>query len=173
MWRERIVQQTGQPAQFRTFRAFVEAPPPEGLHTSVEMLIDICNRYKDMEAVHLLSQESAGKAGGNNNPMGLGGKSHKQTDIVNHNNITLVNATSKAMQGTSTIYNMRRLAKSSPELHAKVIAGELSPNAAAVQAGFRSKPLQVPDDPERAARWFISHKDAGWLATFVAELVKG
>ncbi len=164
MWRERIVQQTGQPAKFRTFRQFVEAPPPEGLHTSINLLIRICTDFDDMEAVNLLSQESAGKVGapvGNNNA--------SKTIVNNINNCFEVTGRDA---GTSTPYTMRRLAKSAPELHARVLACEITAHAAALQAGIRVKNLQVPDDPKRAASWFRSHKDAGWLATFVAELVK-
>ena len=167
MWRERIVQQTGQPAKFRTFRAFVEAPPPEGLHTSVQLLIHICNDFKDMEAVNLLSQESAGTVGGNNNPYGRNGKPEDEI------NVDIIHIDSKDRpSGTSTPATMRRLAKKAPELHARVLACEITAHAAALQAGIRVKNLQVPDDPKRAASWFLSHKDAGWLATFVAELVK-
>ena len=36
--------------------------------------------------------------------------------------------------------DIRRLRKDAPEIHARVIAGELSPNAGMVEAGFRKAP---------------------------------
>jgi len=53
--------------------------------------------------------------------------------------------------GNARQYALRRLKKSRPDLHARVLAGELSPNKAMVEAGFRRKMIQVPFDPERAA----------------------
>lgn len=43
--------------------------------------------------------------------------------------------------GNRTTYLVRRLERDHPELHAKVVAGELSPHRAAVEAGWR--PRQV------------------------------
>ena len=163
MWRERVVGQTRQVAQFKSFREFVEAYPPEGLHTTIQLLIHICNDFGDMEAVSLISMESAGTAGA---PTGNANASKTNVDIV-HNCSEL-----ERPSGNSTPATMRRLAKRNPALLAQVVAGEMSPNAAAVQAGFRKKNLQVPDDPTRAAQWFRSHKDEGWIGTFVNELVK-
>lgn len=39
-------------------------------------------------------------------------------------------------RGTGRDYSLRRLSREAPELHAKVLAGQLSAHAAAVQAGF-------------------------------------
>lgn len=49
-------------------------------------------------------------------------------------------------RGNSQAATLRRLRKSRPDLHAKVLAGELSANAAAIEAGFRKKMLSVPVD---------------------------
>lgn len=42
-------------------------------------------------------------------------------------------------QGNSRTYALRRLARHRPDLHAQCLAGELTANAAMVQAGFRDK----------------------------------
>jgi len=42
--------------------------------------------------------------------------------------------------GTAKTYTLRRLARDRPDLLDRVEAGELSANAAAIEAGFRSKP---------------------------------
>ena len=44
-----------------------------------------------------------------------------------------------------------------PDLAEKVIAGELSANAAAIKAGFRIKSITIPIHPERAARSICNH----------------
>jgi hypothetical protein len=50
---------------------------------------------------------------------------------------------------------MRRLAKDRPDLHAQCLAGELTPNAAMVVAGFRQKPPSRKRTPLEAlyAAW--------------------
>jgi hypothetical protein len=49
-------------------------------------------------------------------------------------------------------YALRRLKRDHPELADKVVAGELSPHAAAVQAGFRRRRITVPADAGIAGR---------------------
>jgi hypothetical protein len=46
--------------------------------------------------------------------------------------------------GNASATALRRLRKDRPELHAKVLAKELSPHAAMVEAGFRSKTVTIP-----------------------------
>jgi hypothetical protein len=46
--------------------------------------------------------------------------------------------------GTSREEALRRLAKDRPDLHARVMAGELSAHAAAIEAGFRAKTVTIP-----------------------------
>lgn len=64
----------------------------------------------------------------------------------------------ESKQGNSVSYALRRLGKEAEEdpevrvLFEKVKARELSPNAAMVRAGFRRRAMQIPLDPEGAAR---------------------
>jgi hypothetical protein len=48
-----------------------------------------------------------------------------------------------ANQGNSRSYTVSRLQREAPELFAQVVAGTLSANAAAIQAGFRKKPTAL------------------------------
>ena len=43
-------------------------------------------------------------------------------------------------QGNSKSYALRRLERARPDLHAQCLAGEMTPHAAMVTAGFRKKP---------------------------------
>jgi len=61
------------------------------------------------------------------------------------------------VQGNSEQYALRKLRKSAPELHARVLAGELSGHAAMVQAGFRKPTLIIPADPAGAGRKLARH----------------
>jgi hypothetical protein len=53
--------------------------------------------------------------------------------------------------GTGSTYTLRRLKRDRPDLAAKVIAGKMSANAAAVAAGFRVPSITVPLEPVKAA----------------------
>ncbi len=102
------------------------------------------------EAIDLIDQELTRKPGGANNPEGIGGKGHKEA-IVNHNNV-MNDKETKASQGNSIEYTLRRLRKDHPELHEKVLADELSPHAAAIEAGFRKKTMTITVDVGAIAR---------------------
>jgi hypothetical protein len=52
----------------------------------------------------------------------------------------VANVTSKPERGNSRAYILERLLRERPGLHAAVAAGDLSANAAAIEAGFRKKP---------------------------------
>jgi hypothetical protein len=159
MWRDRIVRQTGKQATFKRFRDFVEAYPPEGLHTTIPMLIQICTTYDDMEAVSMIAQAEAGERG---NPTG----NNQYTNSGNINNVN-VSTRQETSAGNSTPYTMRRLAKDAPELHKAVVSGDLSPNAAALQAGFRRRKFQMPDTPEAAGKYLAERVDVEWFMAMV------
>ena len=156
-WRERVVSQTGEVAKFKRFKDFVEAYPPEGLRTTINLLIDICKSYDDMQAVAMIAQTEAGDRGGNNNPYGAKGKPG-----INDNNVN-IDYDRESGTGNATTYTMRRLAKDAPEFHAKVIAGELTPNKAMVSAGLRVPPMQMPQDPTKAGRYLACRVDRAWM----------
>ena len=71
------------------------------------------------------------------------------------------NTNSKASDTES--YALRRLKRDRPELAHKVIQGEMSANAAAIEAGFRTKTVSVPvmkdgeRQIERAGQTLIKH----------------
>jgi hypothetical protein len=54
--------------------------------------------------------------------------------------------------GNSRAAFLRRLRKDRPDIHARVLAGELSPHASMIEAGFRKQPVRNKADalpPER------------------------
>jgi hypothetical protein len=63
-----------------------------------------------------------------------------RTDLIHHSDNII--RSEKAEQGSSRTYTLNRLRRDAPELFDAVIAGKLSPNAAAIEAGFRRKPTR-------------------------------
>lgn len=68
--------------------------------------------------------------------------------------------------GTAKSYTLRRLAEHHPELHTRVLTGELSTNAAAIAAGIRKRP--TPLDSVMKVWRGASPEDRRRIAAFVA-----
>lgn len=79
--------------------------------------------------------------------------------------------------GTDPAYLTARIARDRPDILERMKAGEYkSVRSAAIDAGIidpdKTKRYSLPTDPTAAARYLRTRVDAGWLATFVAELVQ-
>ena len=123
--------------ELRTFTTFTEFVTSDvGLRTSVSRLQRLC--YDDPEALDLLDRETA-------LPVGANQYTHAPTE--GHDNIMTQNDTG-ATQGTSAAYALRRL-RAHPALHARVLARELSPHAAMLEAGLRRPRVSIPTDKIR------------------------
>lgn len=149
MWKCRVTPQTGGTVEYRNFAEFVADDPPEGIGASMETLKRIC--LGDVEAVDLIDQALKGKQG-------------SRTDLVY--NIHEVIRPS----GTSRDASLRRLRKDRPDLHARVVAGEVSAHRAMVDAGFRPKTATIPLEPEPAARALLRHFGPEGLAEVIREV---
>jgi len=146
MWQDRIVQATGERAQYDTFTAFVNDSPPKGLGADVDMLKRMCDN--DPDALRLLREVVTGDDG---RPE----KTEKSVDNVN----------SSRSSGNSKDYTLDRLARERPDLYEDVVQDRKSANAAAIEAGFRTKTVSVPvhkggeEQHERAAKSLAKHFD--------------
>ncbi len=156
MWRKRVVVKMGSVQRFERFEDFVRTPPLEGLGATLPLVKRLAG--DDRELLDLLDQATQQEAG--NPTFGAG---EPIVDIIN-------NSTDKRPDGTSEQYALRRLRKQRPELHQRVLAGELSPHRAMVEAGFRTPTLTVPLDPARAARILAKHFDVMQLIDALARL---
>jgi hypothetical protein len=76
---------------------------------SIGHRLDLCRH--DKEALDLVIEWTTKKPGGANNPEG---NNQYQAKEVNHNNV--MNDQTKAIQGNSLDYTLRRLRKEAPEL---------------------------------------------------------
>lgn len=119
LWADRR-DKDGQP--FQSFEAFATHILWQGLESSIPELLLYCRKH---DAVAQLIKREVGPAAEH------GGKREAgQVDIINLSD----------GGGTSPTYVLRRLKRDYPDLAEKVVAGELSANAAAIKAGFRKPP---------------------------------
>jgi len=155
-WKRRTLRCNGEVVEFESFTNFVESHPPDGLGVEVDMLKRMCKEHD--EALRLLR-------GAVTNPDGV------KDDAVDN-----INSTDRS-SGTSKDYTLDRLAREAPELYKQVVADEISANAAAIEAGFRTKTASVPvhkggeEQHERAAKSLAKHFDdfEGLVEAMLAE----
>lgn len=151
-WRHRVIKQTGKVATFDRFQDFVEANLCAGLESTVEQLRHLCrDNLVVLDLIDQAVQEKPGK--------------RASTDIIdNVKNIT-------PADGNGRSFALRRLRSQRPDLHSKVVKGELSPHSAMIEAGFRQKTLTVPLDPQRAAGVIKRHFNEEQIIELIEYLV--
>lgn len=134
-WR-RFETKLGHVVEHDSFEAFVTAEPLSGLGGSVDMLRHLCR--DDPEALDLLDQVTRRDHGGD-----------RQSDEFKTHNVQLE---SSGNNGGRRDKALRKLRTDAPQLHAEVLAGNLTAHAAMIQAGFRRPTMTVPVDPAAVAR---------------------
>ena len=102
---------------------YLTSPPPNGVGIEIDTVWKLVE--DDPEALRMLRDEITAEPGDN------------QYTVV-HDNIM---HHGKAKQGTSLGYTLERLQRDHPQLFERVKAKELSANAAAIEAGFRKRPV--------------------------------
>lgn len=118
LWKERRIR-TKKVVTFDRFVEFLTTAPLEGLGEDPAAIKRMLSH--DPESLTLFEEAMVGQHGGS--------RAESKSD-----NVTL------AERGNTKGYTLRRLKKDHPELHAKVCAGEMSANAAAIEAGVRKVP---------------------------------
>ena len=141
-WTDRA---TGQTFSQPDFYTFITTPVLEGLGATPDQIKALC--IKDLALTDLIDQELTRKPGAP-----VGNQFASKEDKTNHDNVMNSLSDTKASQGNSVEYTLRRLRKHHPELHEQVLANEMSPNAAAIEAGFRKHTITVTVDVEAIAR---------------------
>ena len=66
----------------------------------------------------------------------------RRSDHFKSNNVTI----EKSVRGNSAVYSLRRLRKTRPDLHKRVLEKEMSINRAMIEAGLRKNILAVVAD---------------------------
>ncbi|HZC04438.1 MAG TPA: hypothetical protein VE338_02260, partial [Ktedonobacterales bacterium] len=122
-WRE-FETPTHEVVTYTRFEAFVTTPPTRGLGADLALIRRIV--ADDLETISLLDEALQRPDG-------------KPSHTFNN-----VQGLDVAPMGNSTDAAIRRLRKDRPDLHAQVLAGDLSPHRAMVEAGFRHPTITVP-----------------------------
>jgi CRISPR/Cas system CSM-associated protein Csm2 small subunit len=143
LWQEEILMDTGEVVTMYSFVDFIKTPPPAGLGTTFETLWQLCcHNPLLLDLLDRAVQRPAGAPEKNQRVV----REQITVDSI-HNSDKIERPT-----GTSKQAGLRQLRKKNPELHAKVLAGELTVNAAMVQAGLRTKQVTVFVDAHRAVK---------------------
>ncbi len=136
---ERLSDEAGRPL---TFRAFIDAPYPVGIGASVELVRRIVALPHRREA---LPEHAAAIQALRCDverlllePLAPPGRPRKRV-----NNDANTNIPAPARAGGSREYLLRRLRRDAPELAERVLAGELSAHAAAIEAGIRKRVMPL------------------------------
>ena len=125
-WECRQVKMRGV-VQLANLRELITKEPMEGWGENPERIEGLIKH--DPEVLVLWREAMKGKQGGD-----------RRSDVaIKDDNVIL----DKANQGNSRSYTVSRLQREAPELFTQVVAGTLSANAAAIQAGFRKKPTAL------------------------------
>lgn len=122
-WESRKVR-TGQVVELKSLRELITLPPLEGWGEKPDKVLAVIK--DEAEVLAMYREAMKGAHGGDT-------RSEAATIVDNRNN-------GRRSAGTTRAYTLSRLKRESPELFGRVCAGELSANAAAIEAGFRKKP---------------------------------
>lgn len=162
LWRERIIIRTGEMVAFHRFIDFVTAQPLEGLGADVATLRRLC--ADDMPVLNAIDRAIQAQHGGDRS------KSYS----VRLAPVEEVEGKDGAAHdaGNRADYALRRLRKDRSDLHTRVLAGELSPHAAMVEAGYRRRTITLPADVPDAARALRRHFTAAQIAALIAALTE-
>ena len=142
-WEERIVIETGERFPgFPSFAAYVVEDAPLGLGSDVDAFEQLIEH--NVQALDLYQEALKRPAHVHAVDSDVGGP-HIRYAQPDH---------------TSTAGILRRLKQDRPDLHGRVLGGELSPNAASIEAGYRHRRLHVPiDDMDLLASMLRRHLD--------------
>ena len=125
---------------FKSFEEFCNHRLPEGLEVKIDDLLIYLKDTPEVKAMVFNEIGEIGKHGGNHNPNGIGGKSHKlsnkKTESENKN----------SLNGTSKLYLIKRLKRDNPLLAEKLLNNEITANQAAKEAGIRKPYAQIRTD---------------------------
>lgn len=144
LWQTRFIRQSKEIVKFENFSEFVKASPPEGLGTTLAVLLRLCS---DEPIILGLLEETR-----NTNEWG-GDRRSKKFRKNKSNNVTLGNTP----RGNSKAYSLKRLKKSRPDLYEQVAGGLMTTNRAMIEANFRQKTITVTMDIEKMARTIRKH----------------
>lgn len=115
-WKKRTIR-TGKVVEHSSFYSFLTSPPLNGCGYDPAKIVKLISG--DIETLALWRAAMTAKKG--------------KRPRDNTDNVSIINES----HGNTRAYTVSRLKIQRPDLFTKVVAGELSPNKAAIEAGFR------------------------------------
>lgn len=143
----------GADVRYDRFEEFVVTPPLRGLGVTVDLVRRV--------------------VGANTVTLDLLDRTLQRPHGGNRINVDNVNVEEVRPTGNSKEQALRRLRADAPELHERVLAGELTPHAAMIEAGFRPRTITIPIDPNTAADRIRRNFTPDQLAELIARLTAG
>lgn len=126
---KRLTDAAGQP--FMAWEDYVQYPEPDGLGMAAADAEAIITEQNDKRLIADIRAAEA-RADDNEQRANKRGRGRPKKNSRDKNNIPAIKTASR--QG-----DLRRLEKDRPDIHARVLAGEITPNAGMIEAGFRKK----------------------------------
>ena len=152
-WHERYVRVIREEARFDRFVDFVEASPPEGLGADVPLVERLCS--DDPEALRLIREATS-------NPVGTNQYAKGACNTSKHNG------------WGDVAHTVARLHDEGNGLYDEVVAGRMSPHAAAKAAGYRKPYASVrTDDVDRAVSALLKHFSTADLIAAIRRATEG
>jgi hypothetical protein len=148
-WTEFLENRGWEPLGFKNYQEFALCKRPDGLGMTKRQYLILCEnavQSREDEVADAKAKPLAARGGqeGNKNAIKVRiteAKADPLAKVGHKNEVDNVNFVFKG--GNQTTYTLRRLARDYPELLDRIESGELSVNAAAIQAGIRKKPSQA------------------------------
>ncbi len=144
MWKEHQFERTGKVYQFENFRDFIETEPPGGLGSTLEQINYICR--DDKEALDMIDQAVK-------NPVGKPKTVYNIHSLEKRKTHTYVRPAGTSIQRGLRL--LRERAKDNAKIAGirdKVLSGEITVNAALIEAKLRVPRTSIPiGDIEAAA----------------------
>lgn len=145
MWQVHQFERTGEIYQFEDFIEFVESEPPSGLGSSIKQLLYICR--DDKEALDMIDQVMKDPGG---KPKAL---SATRARLSREQKILKGPARSAIQRGLRILREKAESDTNIAKLRDKVLSGEMTVNAALIEAGLRIPRTSIPiGDVEATAK---------------------
>jgi hypothetical protein len=148
MWREYLNEDTGEVFTFESFKEFVETDAPEGLGTTIPILIRLC--ADNPLVVDLIDEMIQFTLTGE--PIGINYLAKEENGDNRQEDGKRYIATGTSRQ--AGLRKLRKYAESNPQveqLRQAVLIGDMSINKALIEAGLRTDRITITRDPEKAA----------------------
>ena len=147
VWERRI--HNGHLIELPNLRALITEKPIRGWGQNPDKIQAVIQ--DDAEALALFREAMKGESG-------------RPSTEEYHNNVMEL----KSVQGNSKSYTVSRLKRDRPDLFEKVVAGELSANKAAIEAGFRRRARTMSENLDYLWAKATPDEQAGFLARIMA-----